>query len=151
MARRGCGGFIVMSSMAGQQGSPRIAAYAATKAFGAILAESLWREMRPHHVDVLACVAGAVSTPNLNAAKSTRAPGTVSPDQVAEASLRGLGRGPRVVPGRLMKLSSVVTSRLLPRRTAIALIDKASDDLKPDLPSARPAGAPPSEPDRLER
>jgi uncharacterized protein len=151
MVERGRGGFIIMSSMAGLQGSPRIATYAASKAFGAILAESLWREMRPHHVDVLACVAGAVSTPNLNAAKSKRAPGTVTPAQVATSALNGLGRGPRVVPGRLMQVSAVVTSRFLTRRATIALIDKASADLKAGPPSAHPAGAPPSEPDRLER
>lgn len=129
MVERGRGGFIIMSSMAGLQGSPRIATYAASKAFGAILAESLWREMRPHHVDVLACVAGAVSTPNLSAAKAKRAPGTVTPAQVATSALNGLGRGPRVVPGRLMQVSAALTARLLPRRAAIALIDKASSDL----------------------
>ncbi|HET6214087.1 MAG TPA: SDR family NAD(P)-dependent oxidoreductase, partial [Micromonosporaceae bacterium] len=70
MAARRRGGFIVMSSLAGQQGSPGIAAYAATKAFGAVLAEGLWAELRGSGVHVLGCVAGAVSTPNLAAAKS---------------------------------------------------------------------------------
>jgi short-subunit dehydrogenase len=65
MCRRGRGGLIVMSSLAGQQGSPGLSAYAATKAFGAILAEGLWGEAREHGVDVVTCVPGAVSTPSL--------------------------------------------------------------------------------------
>ena len=77
MAQRGRGGFVIMSSLAGQQGSPGITTYAATKAFGAVLAEGLWAEMRPHGVDVLACAPGAVETPGLAASKSRRAPGTV--------------------------------------------------------------------------
>jgi short-subunit dehydrogenase len=129
MAARGRGGFILMSSLAGQQGSRNLATYAATKAFGAILAESLWAELRPRGVDVLACVAGAVSTPGLARAKATTAPGTRTPEQVVDAALRALGRGPRVVPGPLMRVSSAVMSRLLPRRTAIHVIARASRDV----------------------
>jgi len=129
MAARGHGGLILMSSLAGQQGSPGISTYAATKAFGAVLAEGLWAELRGSGVDVLACVAGAVETPGLAQAKARRAPGTVAPDAVAGAALRALGHGPRVVPGALMKVSAALMPRLLPRRAAIAVIAKASADL----------------------
>jgi uncharacterized protein len=131
MAARGRGGFIVMSSLAGMQGSPPISVYAATKAFGAILAEGLWAELRGTGVDVLTCVAGAVATPGLVGATSRPAPGTLTPDEVAGAALRGLGRGPRTVPGLTMRLSSALMSRLLPRRAAIAVISRASRDLTP--------------------
>jgi short-subunit dehydrogenase len=129
MVTRGRGGLIVMSSLAGQQGSPGIAAYAGTKAFDAVLAEALWAELRGRGVDVLACVAGAVSTPGL--AKNTvgAAPGTVTPDAVARAALRALGRRPRTTPGAMMRVSAAVMSRLLPRRTAISLIGRASRDV----------------------
>ncbi|MEV0720230.1 SDR family NAD(P)-dependent oxidoreductase [Asanoa sp. NPDC050611] len=140
MVARGRGGFIVMSSLAGMQGSPPITAYAATKAFGAILAEGLWAELRGTGVDVLTCIAGAVATPNLAGAKARPAPGTQTPDQVARAALRGLGRGPRVIPGLGMRVSSALMSRLLPRRTAIAIIARASRDLRaPGIP-AGPTG-----------
>jgi uncharacterized protein len=129
MVARGRGGLVVMSSLAGQQGSPGIATYAATKAFGAVLAEGLWAELRGTGVDVVACVAGAVLTPGLEQAKQRRAPGTVAADVVASAALDALGHGPRTVPGRLMRVSSVLTSRLMPKRAAIALIAKASADL----------------------
>ena len=98
-------------------------------AFGAIFAEGLWAELRGTGVDVVTCVAGAVSTPNLAGAKARPAPGTQTPDQVVRAALRGLGRGPRVVPGLGMRVSSALMSRLLPRRTAIAVIARASRDL----------------------
>ncbi len=130
MAERRRGGFIVMSSLAGQQGSPGIATYAGTKAFGMVFAEALWYELRGSGVDVLACVAGAVATPGLAASKSRRAPGTRTPEQVVDAALGGLGRGPRVVPGALMRVSSAVMTRLLPRRTAIATIARAASDLE---------------------
>jgi short-subunit dehydrogenase len=129
MVGRRRGGFVVMSSLAGQQGSPPIALYAATKAFGAILAEGLWAELRGSGVDVVTCVAGAVSTPGLANAKARRAPGTVTPEQVVTAALNGLRRGPRVVPGALMRVSSAMMTRLMPRRAAIAMIARASRDL----------------------
>ena len=47
----------------GMQGSPPISVYAATKAFGAVLAEGLWAELRGTGVDVVACVAGAGGDP----------------------------------------------------------------------------------------
>src|SRR5258706_386635 len=120
MVQRRRGGFVVMSSLAGLQGSPPISVYAATKAFGAVLAEGLWAELRGSGVDVLTCVAGAVATPGLARAMSRPAPGTLTPDEVAAAALRGLGRGPRTIPGLTIRLSAVLMSRLLARRTAIA-------------------------------
>jgi uncharacterized protein len=145
MAERGRGGMVIMSSLAGQQGSPPITVYGATKAFGAVLAEGLWAEMRPRGVDVVACVAGAIATPGLEGAlggsaasggsAAKRAPGTLPPERVVAAALRGLGRGPRVHPGVTVKLSSVLMSRLLPRRAAIAIISRASRGLIPPAAS----------------
>ncbi|HEY2671792.1 MAG TPA: SDR family NAD(P)-dependent oxidoreductase [Rugosimonospora sp.] len=129
MVARGRGGVIVMSSLAGMQGSPGLAGYAASKAFGAVLAESLWAELGGTGVDVLACVAGAVSTPGYHESMSRPAPGTVTAQTVAETALKALGHGPRTVPGAMMRASSVLMSRLLPRRTAIKLIGRASSGL----------------------
>jgi short-subunit dehydrogenase len=129
MVARRAGGLVIVSSLAGAQGTPGIATYAATKAFGAVLAEGLWAEMRGYGVDVLACTPGAVSTPGLAANKPRRTPGTVTPDVVARSALRALGHRPRTVPGALMKVSALLTGRVLGRRTAIALIARASADL----------------------
>ncbi|WP_051367153.1 SDR family NAD(P)-dependent oxidoreductase [Hamadaea tsunoensis] len=129
MADRRRGGFVVMSSLAGQQGSPGLAAYAGTKAFGAVLAESLWAELRPSGVDVLACVAGAVATPGLAQTAAKRAPGTVSPETVVAAAFRALGKRPVTVPGGLMRWSSAFMRRVLPRRTAVTIMGNASKDV----------------------
>jgi short-subunit dehydrogenase len=139
MARRGRGGFVVMSSLAGMQGSPGLAAYAATKAFGAVLAEGLWGELRHHGVDVVTAVAGAVTTPGLTATMSRPAPGVLSADEVAQAALRALGRRPRTVPGLLMKASSAVMTRMLPRRATISMMARASRSLDRPPPPDRPA------------
>ena len=126
MAARHRGGLIVMSSASGMQGNPLLSTYAASKAFGAVLAEGLWWELRGAGVDVTTCVAGAVSTPGLTRASRREAPGTVTPDAVAAAALAGLGHGPRVVPGTFMRLSTAAMSRLVPRTAAIDLMARAT-------------------------
>src|SRR5262249_47218288 len=77
MVARGRGGIVLVSSMAGFQGTPRLAAYAATKAFVTVLGESLWAELRPHGVDVEACCAGAIRTPGYAKSAKGDAPGTL--------------------------------------------------------------------------
>ncbi len=126
MAARGRGGFVVMSSLAGQQGSPGLAVYAATKAFDTVLAEGLWGELRGRGVDVVTAVAGAVATPGFGRSAGRAAPGTVTPERVAEAALAALGRRPHTVPGALMRFSAATMARLLPRRTAVNVMAKAN-------------------------
>ena len=140
MAARRRGGLIVMSSASGLQGNPFLSAYGASKAFGAVLAEGLWWELRGSGVDVTACVAGAVSTPGLAANGRRPAPGTVAPDAVAAAALAGLGRGPRVVPGALMRVSTALMARLFPRKSAIDLMARAT---KAALPADNDVAGPP--------
>lgn len=130
MIERGRGGILLMSSLAGSQGSPNIAAYAATKAFTTILAEGLWSELKPRGVDVLACVAGAILTPGYQQAENARpAPGAMRADDVAEHALNALGRGPIVVPGAVNKLGRFVLTRLLSRRAAIAIMSRNTEGL----------------------
>lgn len=122
MLERGRGAVVLMSSLAGFQGSPRIATYAASKAFAAILAEGLFGELRRRGVDVLASCAGAIRTPAYAASSGSDAPGTLDPAEVAERTLAALGRGPRVVPGSVNRLAGFLVTRLLPRRAAIRLM-----------------------------
>jgi len=130
MIARGRGGVILMSSLAGSQGSPNIATYAATKAFTTVLAEGLWSELKPRGVDVLACVAGAILTPGYQQAEGTKpAPGTLAPEEVAEQAVNALGRGPVVIPGAVNKLGRFVLTRLLSRRAAIAIMSKNTGGL----------------------
>jgi short-subunit dehydrogenase len=105
MIERKRGGIVLMSSLAGTQGSPRLAAYAATKSFNAILAEALWKELKPLGIDVTASCAGAILTPGYNGMRQAEAPGTLTPEQAAEKTLRALGKGPVFVPGGINKLA----------------------------------------------
>jgi short-subunit dehydrogenase len=129
MARRGRGAVVLMSSLAGNQGSPRIATYAATKGFTRVLAEGLWSELRPRGIDVLVCAAGAVRTPGYGATAGRDAPGTLDPDDVAERALRALGRGPVVVPGLVNRAAAALMGRLLPQRTAIRIMSGSTSNL----------------------
>ena len=130
MIARGRGGIVLMSSLAGSQGSPNIATYAATKAFNTVLAEGLWKELKPRGVDVLACVAGAILTPGYQQAEGSKpAPGTLTPKAVAEQALNALGHGPIVIPGTVNKLGRFVLARLLSRRAAIAIMSKNTGGL----------------------
>ena len=113
-----------MSSLSGLQGSPHVSVYAATKAFNAILAEGLWYELRAHGVEVAVCCAGAMRTPGYNRSFDRDVPGMLSPDAAASRTLDALGKGPRLVPGLINRMSAQLMSRLLPRRTAIRLIGR---------------------------
>ena len=126
MIERRRGTLVLMSSLAGNQGAPGLAAYAASKAFTTSLGESLHAELRPAGVDVLACVAGAVRTPGYAVTVGRDAPGTLDPDDVVEAALAGLGRTAVVTPGRVNKLATLVMRRLLPRATATAIMGRAT-------------------------
>ena len=124
------GGIVLMSSLAGAQGSPNLAAYAATKAFNAILAEGLWKELKPHGIDVIGCCAGAILTPGYQQAeKSKSAPGTMTAEQVAEQTLKALGKGPIVIPGGVNKIARFVLTRLLTRKAAIGIMSKNTGGL----------------------
>jgi short-subunit dehydrogenase len=118
------GGIILMSSLAGGQGTPNLAAYAASKAFNAILAEGLWKELKPQGIDVIASCAGAILTPGYQRARQARAPGTLEAAAVAEKTLNRLGKGPLVVPGGLNKAARFLMTRILPRKLAITIMAK---------------------------
>jgi short-subunit dehydrogenase len=122
MLERKRGGIILMSSLAGTQGSPRLASYAASKSFNAILAEGLWEELQPCGIDVTASCAGAILTPGYNRTQQAKAPGAMSPEAVAEKTLAALGKGPVFVPGAVNKLARFFLMRLMPRKLAIKIM-----------------------------
>jgi short-subunit dehydrogenase len=130
MIARGRGAVVLMSSLAGFQGSPRLAAYAASKAFNTVLGESLWAELAPRGVDVVVSCAGAIRTPGYAKALKKEAPGTLDASVVAEQTLAALGRGPMVIPGATNKLASQLLRRLLSRRAAIGIMGKSVADLE---------------------
>ena len=130
MVARRRGAIVLMSSLAGFQGAPRLAAYAASKAFITVLGESLWSELRPHGVDVLVSCAGAIRTPGYVKTSTKDAPGILEPSDVAERTLAALGKGPIVVPGAMNKFARFFLGRLLSRRGAVNLMASNTKDLQ---------------------
>jgi short-subunit dehydrogenase len=127
MAERGRGGIVLMSSLTAFQGTPLVASYGATKAFNLVLAEGLWGELKERGIDVLACCAGATSTPGYARATPSRvatrfAPAPQDPADVAREALTALGHRPFVVTGRANRFVSFVMRRLFSRRLAIVTI-----------------------------
>lgn len=129
MVARGRGGIVLMSSLAGYQGAPRIATYAASKAFNTVLGEGLWHELRQKGVDVVVSAAGAIRTPGYARASGGEAPGTLDAGVVAATTLDALGTGPVVIPGGMNRFARFLLGRLLPRRTAINIFANSTKDL----------------------
>jgi uncharacterized protein len=99
MAGRGHGGLVLVTSGAAWAGGSRLAVYGATKAFDLILAESLWAELEPSGVHVLAMVLGQTDTPALRALLGEReVEGLADPDDVVRDMLDNLANGPTWPP-----------------------------------------------------
>lgn len=135
LAQRGRGGILLMSSMSGFQGSALVATYAATKAFDTNLAESLWAELGPLGVDVLAVVAGATSTPNFQASTPADKQGKafpMRPEAVAREGIKALenarDKGPVHITGRINRLVNVATS-LMSRAGRSRFFSNATRDI----------------------
>ena len=149
MLARGRGGVILLSSMAGYQGSALVAHYAATKAYLRVLAEGLWAEWRPRGVDVLACCPGLVRTPTYLSSTPAPAgrlvPAPMRPEEVVREALAALGRRPVVIPGRRNRFAAFLASRLVPRTAAVALASRQTRAMYPTgsrrrAPGDAPAG-----------
>jgi len=126
MLNRGKGAIILMASLAGFQGTPFIATYAATKAFDQILAEGLWYEWKERGIDVMACCAGATSSPNFlntNPGKqSFFAPKVQTPEAVVTECFKRLGTTPSFITGRSNKIASFFMQRVLSRKKAVTIM-----------------------------
>jgi len=126
MIKRKKGAIILMTSLAGFQGSGYLAAYAATKAFNRVLAESLWYEWKEKGIDVIACCAGATSTPGYIATEPEKsnpfAPKVQKPEEVVSECMRKLGKQPSYITGRGNRIASFLMQRLLPRKMAITIM-----------------------------
>ncbi len=126
MLQQGKGAVILMASLAGFQGSGFLAAYAASKAFDRVLAESLWYEWKDRGVDVIACCAGATATPNFINTKpekaSAFAPKVQLPADVVQECFGQLGKRPSYITGRGNRIASFFMQRLMPRKMAIKIM-----------------------------
>ena len=99
MVERGHGGIVLVSSNAAWSGAAQQATYGASKRFDLIFAESLWAELSPKGVDVLAMVLGATDTPAFRELLDGKVVPMDSSDYVAREMLDNLANGPTWPPG----------------------------------------------------
>jgi short-subunit dehydrogenase len=127
---------INVASMAAYQPSPKMAVYAATKAFVLSFTEALWYESRGTGLRVLALSPGATETEFFQVAGSDDADGGTrreSPSQVVDVALAALDARvsrPSVISGRRNRVA-VALSRLVSRRRVLLLIGRLGDRTRP--------------------
>jgi short-subunit dehydrogenase len=126
LVKRGRGGLILTSSLAGYQGTAWVAEYAASKAFDLVLAEGLWWEWRERGVDVVALCPGNTDTPGLRGNKPLVDPSTFAdPGDVAREALDHLlvarEQGPVCVPGADNRAVRAAFDKL-PRKQVVEII-----------------------------
>ena len=126
MLTKGKGAVVLMTSLAGFQGSGFLTMYAATKAFNMILGESLWYEWKNSGVDIISCCAGATSTPGYIKTQPEKtsifAPKVLEPVEVAVECLKKLGKQPSFITGRSNRIASFIMQKIMPRKMAINIM-----------------------------
>ncbi|MEM9177548.1 MAG: SDR family NAD(P)-dependent oxidoreductase [Myxococcota bacterium] len=144
MAERGRGGLLFVSSGTALQGAPNHAHYAATKAFVLVLGESLWYELQPKGVDVLAFVPGPTNTPGLRSSLTDLEEGVAVgpiglPRDTAETAVDALGK--KATAARERVHANRLASR---RRAADEFVEHQAKQREPtDAPAAAPSSAAP--------
>lgn len=120
MKQRRRGAVIIISSVLGVMPAPFLATYAATKAFDLSLGESLYGELKPYGVEVLAVLPTLTETNFHAGAKMKRLPLlTRQSEDVVRTALKALGRRPSVADGRLTRILLAVM-KLIPRSLLLA-------------------------------
>jgi short-subunit dehydrogenase len=123
---QGKGGFILMASLAGFQGSGYLSMYAASKAFDRVLAEGLWYEWKNKGVDIIACCAGATASPNYIKTQPEKssffAPKVQLPSEVVAECMSSLGKRPSIITGKGNRIASFFMQRILPRKLAVKIM-----------------------------
>jgi NAD(P)-dependent dehydrogenase (short-subunit alcohol dehydrogenase family) len=92
MVVRRQGHISLVSSVAGFRGLPQSLAYGPTKAALINLAETLYLDLQPHGLGVSVINPGFVETP-LTAQNTFHMPALITPDQAAQAIMRGWAKG----------------------------------------------------------
>lgn len=127
LKKEGGGGILLMSSLAGLIGMQLITPYAATKAFAWNLAEALHHELKPYKIDVMACIAGATSTPAYLSSSPKYGyfkPQIMKPKDVAAEALKQLGKKALFIAGFSNRLNYFFLTRLLPRQLASSIANR---------------------------
>jgi len=132
-----------MASASACHGTAMIASYSASKSFDIAFGEALWEELRHRGVDVLALIAGAMTTPNFRkvtprAKQHLLRP--VNPADVARQALAALGKGPVKIPGLMNRLAAFITLRVLSSRRAVQFVSARTREVYAETPTAAGQG-----------
>jgi uncharacterized protein len=126
MVARGKGAVVLMTSLAGFQGSGFLSLYAASKAFNRVLGESLWYEWKHRGVDVIACCAGATATPGYKNSRPEKTgfmtPRLLEPYEVVKECFGKLGKRPSYITGRANRIASFIMQKIMPRKMAVNIM-----------------------------
>lgn len=139
-SRRERAGVIIMSSLSSRRGAPLVATYAATKAYLATLAESLWDELRDDGVDVLGVLPGSTRTPGWLSSHPQAGGGTASlmeADDVVAEALVALGKRSVLIPGRSNRDSEEFLESMA-REDAVRLVGQVMREMYPPDRQADP-------------
>lgn len=105
-SKRGSGGIINVSSVAGFMPIPHFSVYAATKAFVYSFSLSLWAELKDKNVHVLCVAPGKTKTKFFERAKMSPGNNLMSPEKVVKGALKAFEKdAPLYIPGLGNKLS----------------------------------------------
>ena len=121
MRARGHGHLCAVSSVAGYRALPKALAYGPTKSALSHLMQGLYIDLRPAGIGVSVVSPGFVSTP-MTAQNDFQMPALISPDEAAQAILRGWDKGEFEIhfPKRFTRFLKVLS--LLPWRWYFALM-----------------------------
>jgi short-subunit dehydrogenase len=118
MKSRERSGIIILASIVALLPSPYFANYSGTKGYDLLLAEGLYHELKPHHIDVLGVMPGLTST-EFHQVAGIKQNKILIPfrraDQVVRTSFKSLGKRPAVVDGPLNKFF-LLLARFIPRK-----------------------------------
>jgi short-subunit dehydrogenase len=103
MRDRGRGGLVLVGSMGCFVGSPRTAAYSASKAYQVNLVEGLWAELHDDGVDLFSAVIGSTTTPGRARTLHVKIDESLdmSAADVAREIVENIGNGPTRVIAKL--------------------------------------------------
>lgn len=126
-------GLVLMSSQSSRRGSPMVANYAGTKAYLAILAESLWDELADEGVDVLGVLPGTTRTPGFESSGARPGLGTANvmePAEVVPEVFDVLGSQPSLIPGEANRENEALMASF-DRADAVRMVGQVMREMYP--------------------
>lgn len=128
MKRRGHGGIINVSSVAGFLPGPRMAVYFASKAYVTSFTEAFHYEMKPFGVTVTCVCPGVTKTDfqqraGMDESKMSKTSAPMTPEQVAKLGYAGFKKGKRIVMTGLQNQISAYSSHHLPNAILLPVVN----------------------------